>query len=128
MPSTVRGEVVSWPVYATALSTRQDPTRARRAAPWRRLHAMGHSVSSGSERDDEPSARATRLQPAVGLSSALRGVGGSHAQGDGTRLHELPEAVQFLELAVVRAHQIGRASCRARVKRWCGARAIKKDS
>jgi hypothetical protein len=66
---------------------------------------MGNSASTGSELDDEPSSRATSLQPSVGLTGVLRGVGGGHAEGDGARLHELPEAVKFLELAVVCAHR-----------------------
>ena len=63
------------------------------------------TASSGSELDDEPSSSATSLQPSVGITGALRWVGVGHAEGDGSRLHELPEAVKFLELAVVRAHR-----------------------
>src|SRR5712691_5252035 len=57
------------------------------------------------ERNDQPSAGAPRLQPAMGLPGAFRGVGGGHTQGKGSRLYELPEAVQFFEVAVVRAHR-----------------------
>ena len=105
IPSRVRGRLSHGPCTPPPPRHGPDPTRARRAAPWRLLHARCTRASTGSERDDEPSARATRLQPAVGLSGALRGVGGRHAQGDGTRLHELPEAVQCLERAVICAHR-----------------------
>src|SRR5437763_16884599 len=66
---------------------------------------MCNSASTGLELDDEPSSCATSLQPSVRLTGALRWVGVGHAEGDGTRLHELPEAVKFLELAVVHAHR-----------------------
>ena len=76
------------------------------------------AASSGLELDDEPSSRATRLQPSVGITGSLRWVGVGHAEGDGSRLHELPEAVKFLELAVVRAHR-GRCELDATLWRAC---------
>jgi IS1 family transposase len=63
------------------------------------------TCSSGSERDDEPSSRSTGLQPSVRLTGLLRWIGRGHAESDGSGLHELPEAVEFLELAVVCAHR-----------------------
>src|ERR1700751_1790846 len=62
-------------------------------------HNAVQTGSSGSEHDDEPSSRAASLQPAVGFPGPPRGVGGGHTEGEGSRLHELPEAVKFLEFA-----------------------------
>ena len=72
------GAPLSWRPSADAVAGK------RVVLPWRLFHAMGHSASTELEHDDEPSARATRLQPAVGLTGALRGVGGGHTEGDGT--------------------------------------------
>ena len=38
----------------------------------------------------------------MGITRSLRGVGSGHTEGEGSRLHELPEAVKFLELAIIR--------------------------
>jgi hypothetical protein len=65
---------------------------------------MFKAASSESELEDEPSSSTTRLQPSVCITGSLRWIGVGHAECDGSRLHKLPEAVQFLELAVVRAH------------------------
>ena len=40
----------------------------------------------------------------MGITRSLRGVGIGHTEGEGSRLHELPEAVKFLELAIIRTH------------------------
>src|SRR5262249_30476829 len=82
-------------------------TRVGGGPPWlpHLLHTMCDRASSGSEFDDEPSSRATSLQPSVCVTGSLRWVGVGHAECDGSRLHELPEAIKFLELTVVRAHR-----------------------
>jgi hypothetical protein len=63
------------------------------------------AASSRSELDDESSSSATSLQPSVGITGSRRWVGVGYAECDGSRLHGLPEAVKFFELAVVRAHR-----------------------
>ena len=40
----------------------------------------------------------------MGITRSLRGVGIGHTEGEGSRLHELPEVVKFLELAIIRTH------------------------
>src|SRR5438128_7745936 len=66
---------------------------------------MCDRASSGSELDDEPSSSSTSLQPSVCITGSLRWVGVGDAECDSSRLHESPEAVKLLELAVVRAHR-----------------------
>ena len=82
MTTMLHAQSVDTPEYITRSRRARRPTPA--ASVWRARYAMGHSASTGLEHDDEPSARATGLQPAVGLRGALWGVDGGHAQGDGT--------------------------------------------
>src|SRR5262245_59534061 len=61
-----------------------------------------------SKQENEAATRAASFEPPVSFGRALARVGTGDAQADRSLLNQLAQAIEFLELAVVGAHERGR--------------------